>query len=88
MGKSIALAMPFIIFLLLVAFWSVYKAGKRMGTAPQRDALKEKMLLRRADEIFVDLLYVDDAEVDDILTAKTQELVKNWRKNYGSVMHK
>lgn len=84
MGKSIALAMPFIIALILFVIWIAYRAGKRTGQneAPQRANVVHTKLLHEADRIFSDLMYVDDVQNDDILTQRTRKVVNTWRNDY------
>lgn len=84
MGKSIALAMPFILAMLIFLGWLLYRAGKKVGerTAPQRGNLIGSKLLLDADQIFSDLMFIESVDNDDIITIPTQKRINTWRMNY------
>lgn len=84
MGKSIALAMPFIIALLIALYVVAYKAGKKVGerNAPNKADQAGSQLLRKADQIFADLMYIENISNDDILTPKSQRIINTWRSDY------
>lgn len=84
MGKSLALAMPFIIALILIALFLAFRAGRRRGIAasPRRANLAAITAAREADIIFGDLLFINSIETDDILTAPTRDRILKWRANY------
>jgi len=84
MGKSLIVGAPFIIALLLLLGWGVYLYGKSVGKneAPKRRAQASDALLDRANDIFDDLLYIDDVSEDDIIVSKTRQTLNNWQKDY------
>jgi cbb3-type cytochrome oxidase subunit 3 len=84
MGKSLALATPFIVAFVMLLIWIAFRAGKRSGQneSPQRANIAQTKLLHRADDIFVDLLFVENIDTDDILTPRTRQVVNKWRNDY------
>lgn len=84
MGKSLALATPFIIFGVMFLIFVAYKAGKKKGadTAPQRASQVGSKLLLDAERIFSDLMYIENAENDDLITPKSQKVINTWRNDY------
>lgn len=84
MGKSIALALPFIIAIIIFLFWVFYRTGKAAGRseAPQRANQTGSKLLHDADQLFSDLMFVENIENDDVLTENTRKRINTWRSNY------
>lgn len=84
MGKSIALALPFIIAIIIFLFWVFYRAGKAAGRseAPQRANQTGSKLLLEADQLFSDLMFVTNIENDDVLTENSRWRINTWRSNY------
>lgn len=89
MGKTIGVALPFILALILFLFWLAFKAGKSAGRqeAPERANQVGSQLLKDADTIFSDLMYIENAENDDLITPKTQKSINTWRNNYLKAKH-
>lgn len=84
MGKSLVVAAPFIgVFLALIG-WGLLEYGKSIGRkqAPKRSMKAADDLLAQANDIFADLLYVDDVSADDIITPQTRKTLNTWRNDY------
>lgn len=84
MLKSLYIAAPFIIALIMFLIFLAYKAGKRRGIqeAPRRVNLLGLLLLRRADRIFHELMITTDLDRDDIITEATRKTLNTWRIDY------
>jgi hypothetical protein len=87
MGKTLAIALPFLIAILLLLLVMMYKVGKAAGEekAIHQGTAKGDKVLRDADMIFRDLLVIDNVENDDLITDKTKERIRNWRNSYLKV---
>lgn len=85
MGKTLAIAAPFLIATILFLFFSFYKAGKRKGLAeaPQRDEQIGNVLLRRVDDVLGKLVMRSDVSLEDILSTESRKEINQWRSDYA-----
>lgn len=84
MGKTMVVAAPFLSVILVLIGWGLLEYGKSIGRkqAPKRQTQAADELLAKANDIFADLLYVDDIAADDIITPQTRQTLNTWRNDY------
>lgn len=84
MLKSLYIATPFLIALIMFLLIMSYKLGKRKGfsEAPTRANQVGSQLLRRADRMFHELVVTTDLDRDDIITDTTRKNINVWRTDY------
>jgi hypothetical protein len=84
MGKSIAIALPFIIFILLVLFVLVYRVGKRVGQneVPRRNSVEATQLLYDADRLFHRVTTPTSLDDADILSTESRTKIDAWRSKF------
>lgn len=84
MLRSLYIATPFLVALIMFLIWLAYRAGKRKGMneAPRRSNQVGSQLLRRADRMFHQLVVTTDLDRDDIITDKTRLDINIWRADY------